>query len=89
MKEVSRAQIEKAVKKAEKEARAWCRLDWRHTYQIMIDTADAEIWVDVFADCNSWKAYRSDTIMSLDAMAEGGRVGDAIHQLKIAGWKIL
>lgn len=88
MKEITRTQIEKAVKKAEKEARAWCKSDWRHTYQIMIDTADAEIWADLYTDCNSWKEYRADTIMSLDAMSEGGRTGDAIHQLEIAGWII-
>lgn len=89
MKEISRTQIEKSVKTAEKEARAWCKRDWRHTYQIMIDTEDADIWVDTFVDCNSWKQYKSDSIMSLDAMSAGGRVGDAVHQLEQARWKIL
>lgn len=86
--ELSRIQIEKAVKKAEKEARAWCKNDWRHTYQIMLDTYDADIWPDLFTDCNTWKEYKSDTIISLDVMADGGRTGDAIHYLAKAGWTI-
>lgn len=89
MKQIMRSQIEKAVKAAEKEARAWCKGDWRRSYQIMIDTDDAEIWADTFVDCNSWKRYQSDSICSLDAMADGGRIGDAIHQLTVSGWEII
>lgn len=88
MKQIERSQIEKAVKAAEKEARAWCKGDSRRSYQIMIDTDDAEIWADTFVDCNSWKQYRSYTIRSLDEMAPGGHIGDAIHQLEVAGWEI-
>lgn len=87
-KEISKSQIEKAVKASEKESRAWCRGDNRRSYQIMIDTDDAEIWADTYIDCNSWKQYRSDTIYSLDVMADGGRTGDAIRQLTASGWKI-
>lgn len=89
MKQIERSQIEKAVKAAEKEARAWCKGDSRRSYQIMIDTDDAEIWADTFVDCNSWNQYRSDSIISLDVMAPGGRVGDALHQLTAAGWEII
>lgn len=89
MKEIPKTQIEKAVKKAEKEAHAWCKSDWRHTYQIMIDTDDAEIWIDTFVDCNSWKQYKSDSIISLSAMSADGRIGDAIYQLEKTGWKII
>lgn len=88
MKQITRTQIEKAVKAAEKEAHAWCRGDERRSYQIMIDTDDAEIWADTFIDCNSWKQYRSDSICSLDVMADGGITGDAIMLLEIAGWEI-
>lgn len=89
MKEISKIQIEESVKKAEGEAHEWCAVDWRHTYQIMIDTSDCEIWADTFIDCNSWKKYKSDSIIALDVTAKGGRIGDAIRQLTMAGWKII
>lgn len=89
MKQIKRSQIEKAIKAAEKEARKWSKVDRGHCYRIMIDTDDAEIWTDTFIDCNSWKQYRSDTISSLDVMAPGGRLGDAIHRLTWAGWEVI
>lgn len=96
MNEINKKEIYKAVRKAYKEGSEWCKHDFGRYFKIMLDTYDAEIWVDEFVDINNWKQYRSDTIKylqcntssNLDRDIEEAYTEDAIHQLKKAGWII-
>lgn len=94
MKKISKKTIIKTVKKEYKEAREWCRRDWRRYYKMMIDTDDGDIWVDVFLSENSWSEYRSCTIFPLDGTGrtvkekEDAYIADAIRTLEEAGWTI-
>ena len=55
------------IKKKYAEAKDWCRQDFGRCYQIMIDTEDGDIWLDVFVSENNWKIYKSQTIQNLHA----------------------
>ncbi len=55
------------IKKAIGEYKLWLSQDWRHTANIMLDKSTGEVWTDCFLDCNSWKEYHSDDIISLSA----------------------
>mgnify|MGYP001851874927 FL=1 len=62
---IKKKELAKQIRKEYKEAREWLRRDWRHTYRMMIDADDGEIWADCFLDVNSWKVYRSKSIRIL------------------------
>lgn len=92
---IKKKELARQIRKEYKEAREWLRRDWRHTYQMMIDTSDGEIWSDCFLDGNSWKVYKSDTIqrLYLDYPAtvkeqEEQYLNTAIKMLKKAGHEI-
>lgn len=96
---IKRTVIQKAVEKAYREGHKWARLDQGHTYTIMIDISNGDIWVDTFIDCNSWKEYRSETIQGLSfsrgglkdytsESIEAGYVADAVELLENSGWEI-
>lgn len=55
------------IKKAIGEYKLWLSQDWRHTANIMLDKSTGEVWADCFLDCNSWKEYHSDDIISLSS----------------------
>lgn len=94
MNEISRMEIEQKIKAAYKDAKEWCRCDWGHYYKMMIDLSDARIWIDCFADCNSYKKYNSQSITALEytpgyaSDTEQGYIDDAITKLIEAGWII-
>lgn len=91
---IKKTAIEKAVRKANREGRQFCAMDWRYGYCVMIDTEDAEIWCDTFSNCNDFKVYHSDTIdkLTVDGRtateAEKNMVDEAIEMLKNAGWEV-
>ena len=91
MKQISRDKIMQNIKKEYAEAKDWCRQDFGRCYQIMIDTEDGDIWLDVFVSENNWKIYKSQTIQNLHAEYgnEKGYVDDAIRILTKAGWTII
>lgn len=97
MKEIKKAELKKVIKKEYKEAYQWCKSGYGHTYQMMIDTENAEIWTDLFLDCNSWIKYHSNTISSLNGLGwlatiseiEEAYLADAIAKLNEAGWEII
>ena len=62
---IKKKELAKQIRKEYKEAREWLRRGRSHTYQMMIDADDGEIWADCFLDENSWKVYKSDTIQKL------------------------
>ena len=55
------------IKKAIGDYNSWLRMDWRHTANIMLDKSTGEVWTDCFIDCNTWKEYHSDDIVSLSS----------------------
>lgn len=55
------------IKKAIGEYKLWLSQDWRHKANIMLDKSTGEVWTDCFLDCNSWKEYHSDDIISLSS----------------------
>ena len=55
------------IKKAIGDYNSWSRMDWRHTANIMLDKSTGEVWTDCFIDCNTWKEYHSDDIVSLSS----------------------
>ena len=98
MKEIRKEQLKAAIKKAFREGRDWCRIDFGHCYQMRIDIADGMIWVDL-TDENHWKVYHSDSITTLHPgnlhsvgqtvkEMEAGYLADAITKLADAGWTI-
>ena len=50
---IKKKELAKQIRKEYKEAREWLRRDWRHTYRMMIDADDGEIWADCFLDVNN------------------------------------
>lgn len=91
MKKISKEKIKNEVKNAFEVGKDWCSYDPFRCYNIMIDTDDAAIWLDVFLNENDWKVYHSDTIQSLNYLplyTESGYIDDAIQKLKEAGWTI-
>ena len=55
------------IKKAIGDYNPWLRMDWRHTANIMLDKSTGDVWTDCFIDCNTWKEYHSDDIVSLSS----------------------
>ena len=55
------------IKKAISDYKNWLSIDWRHTANIMLDKSTGEVWTDCFIDCNTWKEYHSDDIVSLSS----------------------
>ena len=55
------------IKKAINDYKNWLSIDWRHTANIMLDKSTGEVWTDCFIDCNAWKEYHSDDIVSLSS----------------------
>ena len=53
------------IKKAIGDYNSWLRMDWRHTANIMLDKSTGEVWTDCFIDCNTWKEYHSEDVISL------------------------
>ena len=53
------------IKKAIGDYKNWLSIDWRHTANIMLDKSTGEVWTDCFIDCNSWKEYHSEDVISL------------------------
>ena len=53
------------IRKAITEYKNWLAIDYRHTANIMLDKSTGEVWTDIFLDCNEWKEYHSDDIISL------------------------
>ena len=53
------------VKKAIGEYRDWTSRHSSFEAEIMLDKSTGEVWADCFVDCNSWKEYESDSIVSL------------------------
>lgn len=55
------------IKKAIGEYKMWLSHDWRRTANIMLDKSIGEMWTDCFLDCNTWKEYHSENIISLSS----------------------
>lgn len=97
MKEISRAQIEKKIKKEYKEARDFVNQDaFSRRYKMMIDLEDGEIWSDTFLTENDWNVYHSDYISDIEARYYGSvkekeqaYIEEAIDMLKEVGWTII
>lgn len=53
------------AKEALMEFNEWLRCDWRHSANIMLDKSTGEVWTDCFLDCNQYKIYHSESIISL------------------------
>ena len=53
------------IKKAVGEYKNWKKRSWSYCASIMMDLSDGQVWTDCFIDCNSWKEYRSDSIICL------------------------
>lgn len=53
------------AKEALREFKEWLRCDWRHSANIMLDKSTGEVWTDYFLDCNQYKIYHSESIISL------------------------
>ena len=53
------------IRNAITEYKNWLTTDYRHTANIMLDKSTGEVWTDIFPDCNEWKEYHSDDIISL------------------------
>lgn len=93
MKEIRKRDIEKIIKAEYADGRRWCGRDCSFYYKLMIDTADAQIWVDCMME-NSWNVYHSDTITALEevgiyvADTEANYINQAVKLLKAAGWII-
>lgn len=94
MKRIERENIEEKVKKAYKEGCQWAGIDWGYTYAIMLDTSDADVWVDTFADENSWKEYHDEAVVRLTEYgrtvkeSEISLAKEAVAYLAGAGWEI-
>ena len=94
MKRIERGIIEEKVKKAYKEGCQWAGIDWGYTYAIMLDTSNADVWVDTFADENSWKEYRDEAVVRLTEYgravkeSEISLAKEAVAYLTGAGWEV-
>lgn len=95
MNKIKKETILKAIKRAYKGGRQWAKIDWGYTYALMLNTSDANIWVDTFADENSWKEYHRDK--AVVRLTEYGRTvkeseislaEEVIAHLRGAGWEI-
>ena len=94
MKRIERGIIEEKVKKAYKEGCQWAGIDWGYTYAIMLDTSNADVWVDTFVDESSWKEYRGKSVVRLTEYgrtvkeSEISLAEEVIAHLREAGWEI-
>ena len=52
-------------KKAIREYKSWLSQDFRRSANIKLNKSTGEVWTDCFLDCNSWKEYHSEDVISL------------------------
>lgn len=102
MKKIRKEVLYETVKKAFLDGTKWCKADRRRFYAIMLDTADASIWCDVFLDEGDSEVYRSKSILNLTMLMPDFLVFQYVdsrdtkeayckcaeHYLKNAGWII-
>ena len=92
MKEISKKEIEKAIKEEYRMARKFVSGHYGRYYTMMLDLESGEIWSDVFLDEGSFKVYHDENIVSLQYYpgyiyeTEAGYVEDAVKKLEEAGW---